>query len=404
MWKPLIENQEQRKVLTNKLAEITDSLSLTYSSVEMPGLMNGQMGISLYFSYLSRYLNTDRFEGIVAELILGAFSPWNTPDRYQPSLSYCSGLSGILEGIRLSNEEGFIEMDENYVDTHSTFKQQIQAHANNNDFDYLHGAGGILLYLLRHSPKPGAALIPAYLKALQMHGIKKDNSICWESIINIESGQKGYNLSLSHGISGTIILLCRILDKEPDNKEARQLVIQSLNYLLSQKNNPLTHSVSLFPSISGESAASDNSRLGWCYGDLGNAMALSAAGKTLQNPAYSNLAIQILEHAAQRRGLPENRVGDAGICHGTAGIAHIFNRFYQYTQKTEFKEAALYWIRQTLDMSTHTDGLAGYKIPDGKQGWKNETSLLEGIAGIGLVLLAALDDKEPKWDRCLLLS
>jgi hypothetical protein len=111
-------------------------------------------------------------------------------------------------------------------------------------------------------------------------------------------------------------------------------------------------------------------------------------------------------HATKRRGLQKNGVVDAGICHGTAGIAHIFNRFYRDTQLDSFKHATDYWIDQTLKMAKFKDGLAGYKSWQGHEnGWKNEYGLLEGIAGIGLVLHSYLHPEiEPTWDSCLLLS
>lgn len=99
-------------------------------------------------------------------------------------------------------------------------------------------------------------------------------------------------------------------------------------------------------------------------------------------------------------------VYDAGLCHGAAGVAHIFNRFYQDTHNEVFKEAALYWFNQTLEMDTFQDGLAGYKASISTSGteYENCTGLLEGIAGIGLALIGAVADFEPNWDECLLIS
>ena len=66
---------------------------------------------------------------------------------------------------------------------------------------------------------------------------------------------------------------------------------------------------------------------------------------------------------------------------------------------------AAYWIGRTLSMAKFEDGLAGYKTWQGaERGFRNEYGLLEGIAGIRLVLLAYLSDEEPTWDECLLLS
>lgn len=71
----------------------------------------------------------------------------------------------------------------------------------------------------------------------------------------------------------------------------------------------------------------------------------------------------------------------------------------------ECKHAAAYWIEQTLDMAKFTDGLAGYKTwQGGVLGYETRYGLLEGIAGIGLVLLSYYYEIEPTWDECLLLS
>jgi lantibiotic biosynthesis protein len=159
-------------------------------------------------------------------------------------------------------------------------------------------------------------------------------------------------------------------------------------------------------SIDG-SAHYESSRLGWCYGDPGIASSIWQAGKALKNEEWKNEAIEIMLHASLRKELKINGVMDAGICHGTAGIAHIFNRFYWETKMPVFKEAANYWIEETLKMAYHKDGLAGYKAWQGKErGWQNEYGLLEGVAGIGLVLLGFLTDdiNDLSWDRCLLLS
>jgi hypothetical protein len=55
-------------------------------------------------------------------------------------------------------------------------------------------------------------------------------------------------------------------------------------------------------------------------------------------------------------------------------------------------------------MKTWKDGPAGFKFyTDSK--YENYYGILEGITGIGLSLIAALDPATtPAWDRCLLLS
>jgi hypothetical protein len=115
--------------------------------------------------------------------------------------------------------------------------------------------------------------------------------------------------------------------------------------------------------------------------------------------------LEVLLFAAEkRRNLQENYVMDAGLCHGTAGIGHIFYRMWRNTRMLEFKNAADYWMNETLKMAKFEDGLTGYKTWHGKSGWINSYGLLEGIAGIGLALLTYYYEIEPTWDECLLLS
>ena len=110
--------------------------------------------------------------------------------------------------------------------------------------------------------------------------------------------------------------------------------------------------------------------------------------------------------STHRKSLSDNMVNDAALCHGTAGIAHIFNRFYHITNIPDFKEAAIYWYNQTIQMSKFEDGLAGYKtcISNDSKKLENCTGFLEGIAGIGLALISSVSDIEPSWDEFLLIS
>ena len=58
-------------------------------------------------------------------------------------------------------------------------------------------------------------------------------------------------------------------------------------------------------------------------------------------------------------------------------------------------------------MAKWPDGLVGYKSYQGdKKVWVKDHSLLEGLAGIGMVLLGFLEDDTEKmnWDRCFLVS
>jgi hypothetical protein len=123
--------------------------------------------------------------------------------------------------------------------------------------------------------------------------------------------------------------------------------------------------------------------------------------------AWESEALDIAHRAAQRPP-EESGVVDAGLCHGAVGLGHIFNRMFQVTGETRFKEAAQSWFENALDMRRVGQGIAGFSAfmrdDYGKECWIGQRGILTGVTGIALALLAATTDIDPQWDRMLLLS
>jgi hypothetical protein len=143
---------------------------------------------------------------------------------------------------------------------------------------------------------------------------------------------------------------------------------------------------------------------GWCRGDAGIAAALVAAGRAIGAPWTAD-ALDLARFAA-RRDPDASHVSDPAICHGAAGLAHIFHRLYRATDEDVFRAAAVTWLDRLLAMRRPDAGIGGFVFDDidtpGKQ--IADPCLLFGAAGVGLVLLAATTAIEPAWDRCLLMS
>jgi lantibiotic modifying enzyme len=277
------------------------------------------------------------------------------------------------------------------------------------NYDFLHGALGTVLYFIARMKKNEDVLKILQEFIVQLHdmGEKSNGSMKWSSVIDHETQKTGYNISLSHGMSSIAVILSKLYAIKGIDKEMVTSLLQGcINYILEQEIDKDKYG-SFFPSYALESMEQiQKSRLAWCYGDLGMSMALWQAGIALQNETWKNKALEILLFVSEkRRDLQNNLVMDAGLCHGTAGIGHVFYRAWWNTRLPEFKNAADYWFEQTLKMAKFDDGLAGYKAlqPITNQ-WINVPSLLEGVAGIGLALLTYYYEIEPTWDECLLLS
>ena len=116
----------------------------------------------------------------------------------------------------------------------------------------------------------------------------------------------------------------------------------------------------------------------------------------------------VLWRPRRRRGAETREIGDGGLCHGAAGLGHLFNRMYQATGETMFLREAHASFELLLEMRRPGDGVAGYSalFPRDKtgDGWEDNASLLTGAAGIALAFLAAATDIEPAWDRLLMAS
>jgi hypothetical protein len=130
--------------------------------------------------------------------------------------------------------------------------------------------------------------------------------------------------------------------------------------------------------------------------------ALMLAARCTGNQSWEQEALSLARKAAERNRESCN-VRDVCFCHGSAGLAHIFNRFYQATGEEVFSNAAVYWLERTLQFRKPGTGAAGYSVWTANDQMDivsmGRSGIIEGISGVGLVLLAATTGEEPCWDR-----
>ena len=119
---------------------------------------------------------------------------------------------------------------------------------------------------------------------------------------------------------------------------------------------------------------------------------------------WKETATCIMQKAA-KRSRKNSSIVDPSFCHGSAGVAHIFRQFYRRTGLPEFQKAAEYWMAGLIDNDKNRGGAGLWRFwPEGEGAWVEGHSLLNGLAGIGLVLVSAASKELSGWDRCFLLS
>lgn len=401
------------KNIEEKLQEIDNIIKQKYSDLSNIGILSGLGGILLFqFNYSRLTDNEENYDlgiKIIENCIKTINNGYNNP-------TYCTGISGFGWILSYLEKNNFIiiDNDELLSGLDDYLNSCMISQIKKNNYDFLHGSVGIALYfLIRYKNTKSKELKIKYKSTLLNYLIllqKKSEYVSngrlrWIWDIDIKQGVKGYNLSLSHGITGIIGFLTKINNEDAFTHLSEKMLTSTINYVLDfkEKNDD---ALSLFPNwITSKGINNSPSRLSWCYGDLGIGITLLNASKSLKNSNLKKIAISILEHSSRRDTFEKNMVIDAGICHGSFGISQIFHRAYKETENELFKDTARFWVIDGIKKAYHKDGFSGYKTYNGLDNiWVPELSLLEGIAGIGLVLIDYLENLESNWDECLMIS
>jgi len=214
-----------------------------------------------------------------------------------------------------------------------------------------------------------------------------------------------YDLGVAHGIPGVIAFLGRVHAAGIAPADSGALLEAAMGFLLSQvsRETPSPR----FPYWRAPVGPAPETRIAWCYGDLGVALALLVAGTSSGRQDWIDYSLELARTVAERT-LASAGVADGGLCHGTAGAAHLFNRLFQFSGDPRFLSAARFWFRETLALRRPGEGVGGYSALIRNAAledvWVPSPEFLNGAAGIGLALLAACTPLEPAWDRVLLVS
>jgi lantibiotic biosynthesis protein len=219
-----------------------------------------------------------------------------------------------------------------------------------------------------------------------------------------------YDLGVAHGVPGVIAYLGKVAALDDPALEvvagqASALCERAVGWFRSRSLPP--DPLGRFSSwVMRGSEQRERARTAWCYGDPGIAAALwSAAIHTGADATeWRQLALECTRRPAERSG-----VVDVSLCHGAAGLAHIYNRFFQASGDERFRQAARDWFERTLAMRRPGEGIAGFTCVRARNPGVDNTlehqavsDFLDGAAGVALALVAGLGAEEPGWDRLLL--
>jgi len=402
-WRPLLEGTASRAACESVRAILADLESWGREPSGDPSLAGGTAGLAVLHGYLAPAGLGPESEAVARRCLRHATAAMA---ERPGSASLYSGLTGVgwaISHLRprwpgRDDQVNLAEIDEVLLD-------HLDQSPWSGEYDLIEGLVGFGVYALERLPRPGAtACLERVVDRLAETVEPQGNGVTWWTDpawvapeTRAEYPRGYYNAGLAHGIPGVIGLLGRVCAAGVARDKARSLLDGAVRWLLDQ-DGPES-----FPYWVAPGAAGDTARLAWCYGDPGVAAALLGAARHVEERAWEPAALAIARRAAERP-YEESGVKDAGLCHGSAGLAHLFNRMFQATGEPRLAEAARSWFEQTLAMRRPGRGIGGYEAWEPGGARSADRGLLTGATGIALALLAATTDIEPAWDRMLLVA
>ena len=299
-----------------------------------------------------------------------------------PGEGLCSGIAGVAFAVHRVLDPA--DAAEATADADALLLDVLE---RGGPFDVVEGIAGIGLYGLSAGAR-GAALAE---RAVTVLAARAEGGSTWRTPRTLVLGSGAaqypegrYDLGLAHGIPGVIGFLAAACAAGHGGAGARGLLARSVEGLLAERAADGSFGCYRAAGAARGSAAGP-SRTAWCYGDAGVAFVVWRAARVLGDASLEDAAVALARRACGRSA-QEAGVVDAGLCHGAAGLLHLSLRFFAATRDECFARAARAWAEVTLASSTAGPGL------------------LEGAAGVALVIVDALSPGRTGWDSALLLD
>jgi hypothetical protein len=404
----LLEGAERERALAIA-REIGDAVRADAYAHLGPSLASGQAGLALLFGYLDQALPDSGYGDVSGDYLETAFTALGK----LPSPSLYSGALGLGFAIQhLSFLFG--EADDDPLEELDSWALSLVERPADDlpEYDLISGWVGVGAYALERLPRPRAEeLLERVVERILALAERSEQGLAWRHRVELLPAwqrpsfpQGWYNLGVAHGVPGIVALAGECVRAGVATARCRE-ILQGLLPWMEKQQIPGRGG---FPTQVAPGTNSGPARSAWCYGDPGVAIALLGAGGAAGNEEWRGWALDLARKVTKRAD-HEHGVVDAMLCHGTVGLAHIFNRFFQATREPVFADAARRWFDKTLALRKPGTGVAGFSSyepgaagEDPRTWWKANPGILTGAAGVALALVAGASSVAPNWDRMLM--
>lgn len=378
---------ETQNMIGESIDAIADALQLSQNQLHGFGYSSGLLGKVLFFYYYSEYTANSSYAQWAENLLTKAIRKVSKPYQGRNYYKEVSELGIFIEYMSANN---LLQTDTDKLLTPLDPVQIVgmEAALKQNNFDPSNGALAAGLYFLARSQSSSQAHVYLYQLTealLAMGHTNEKRHLFWKSQL---FGTENIYLGISHGLALIILFLCRMYKLSILPDKCKHAIHHTVMYILSQERDYRKEGY-FFPNIVGEAAKT--TRLGLCYGDMGVGYSLYQASVILQDDSLQKKAIEIFDFSAERIDPEQSLVRDAGILYGASGVALLFDRMFDLTQRSLYKQAASYWYQSIPSYSVTTNATAGYQGVFNQAFDHTNIAFMEGIAGIGCTLIKYTD-------------
>jgi lantibiotic modifying enzyme len=399
-WIPLLTGSAADAAwdVIREIAEALRANDVQFPNGSSTGFAGGAAGIALFFHALALARPGEGFERDVARFLEEASAVEDG------RLALYNGLPGVawtvdrIAGPWDGEPDPNDELDEvlpGYLDRWPRA-----------DFDVITGLVGLGVYSLGRLPRPQAQMnVARIVRALAESAERDEDGATWSSPARptpdggadpVATAGARYDLGVAHGVAGVIAFLASAYSTGAGCEETGRLLADAVGWLRARRVPSFGYPAFFRP---GEPPTG---RSAWCYGNPGVAIALMSAGRAADQREWVQESLDLLDSDASRTPA-ECKVTDTSVCHGSMGLAHLYNRAFQATREPRFAGTARRWAEFALaKQRAPGKGIAGFF--DSTEDAGGDPGLLVGAAGAGAVLLALVSASRPRWDGALLLD
>jgi len=385
------------------IEEIFKQLDLVIESSKIPdhdSVLTGVTGFALYQFYCGKVLENESKLEKGGELLGSIFSRLSSGNTTLTGHSLASGISGLCLVLSILVEDECIDFDieENVSNYDDYLVNRSRDELANKNVDFLHQSLGVVYYFTtRKLTDKVRGILENYVYDIINASIHDESGTRFLNSSGPRSGTS-YDLSIAHGLAGVLLILMKIYDLGIMQEEIKSFVLGGVKYMLkfyieNPDPNKQQSMFALGVNREGEVAQYSN-MLAWCYGDMNQLALLLVVSRTFKMNDWDD----IIKNATKRlcsRTVEESLIRDSHFCHGASGVCYLFQYLFDISGNDDFLVAKKTWLYTTLEQLSKDLKENNYK--------NKETQFLEGLVGVGFVLLSEIATERLAWSKLLLM-